>query len=251
METSTKLLHASLLTGEDGEALLSAARELAQQLLCPAHHRGQDYGSCRCCRKIFADIHPDISFIRRQLQKHGKTLRAEIVVDQIRTVAADSVVLPNEAERKLYVFPEADKMNASAQNALLKLLEEPPTPVYFLLCSKNPEALLPTVRSRCGIYHIGGESEDGDGELRELAREYLAALGDELALLRWEAQCEKLDMAALRSFIPLLAEESARVLRGRALLQLQEQLRECLEMLEVNVNARHMAAMLASYRNEE
>lgn len=251
METSTNILHATLLTGEDSEALLAAAREMAQRLLCAEGHRGQDYGSCRCCRRIFADIHPDISFIRRGFQKDGKTLRAEIVVDQIREVAGDSVVLPHESDRKLYVFPEADAMNTSAQNALLKLLEEPPEGVYFLLCARNPEALLPTVRSRCGVCHVGGEAGSDDGELAALAQEYLSALGDELALLKWEAKCEKLDMAAMRSLIPLLSEASVKTLRGKELLALQAQLEECREMLEVNVNSKHLAAMLATYRNEE
>lgn len=248
MQTRDIMLPASLLIGEEREALTAEARRRAQALLCPRGHRGTDYGDCRCCRKIFSDIHPDVSFIRRLYQKDGKTLRAEITVDQIRELIRDSVVLPNEAAGKLYVFPEADALNANAQNALLKLLEEPPEGVYFLLCTRSAEALLPTVRSRCGIYRVDGEEESGDTALRTLAKEYLAALGDELALLRWEAQCEKLDMAALRSFLPILEEEAFKKLMGKALLSLEEQLRECREMLKVNVNAKHLAAVLATYR---
>lgn len=251
MQTQTKLMPASLLIGEDGEALSAEARLMAQSLLCTRGHRGEGYGDCRCCRKIFADIHPDVSFIRRGFQKDGKTLSRDIVVDQIRAVAADSVVTPNEAPGKVYIFPEADTLNPNAQNAFLKLLEEPPEGVYFLLCSRNPEALLPTVRSRCGIYHVGGERPAGDEALTALAREYLSALGDDPALLRWEAKAEKQDLAAMRSLIPILEEEAAKALGGRALLALEEQLRECREMLKVNVNSKHLCAMLATYRNEE
>ena len=251
MQIQTKLLPATLLTGEDGEALLAEARRMAQLLLCPRHHRDGNYGDCGCCRKIFRDIHPDVSFIRREYQTDGKTLRRDIVVDQIRAVAKDSVVLPNEADRKLYVFPEADLLNLNAQNALLKLLEEPPQGVYFLLCSRNPDILLPTVRSRCGVRTVAGEKEESDEALSVLAREYLSALGDELALLRWEARAEKLDMTAMRSLLPILEEEAALGLKGRALLSLEEQLRECREMLKVNVNSKHVCAMLATYRNEE
>ena len=247
METRTNILHASLLTGEDSDALLSAVRDMAQRLLCTRGHLGQDYGDCRCCRKIFSDIHPDIGFIRRETQKDGKTLRTEIVVDQIRAVARDSVVLPNEAPAKLYVFPEADVMNASAQNALLKLLEEPPEGVFFLLCSQNPERLLPTVRSRCAIYRIDGQREEDDGVLSALARDYFLALPDALRLLRWEAKAEKLDMASMRALIPLLEEESLKSLRGRALFDFQTQLKECGEMLKVNVNSKHLAAVLATW----
>lgn len=251
MQTQTKLLPASLLTGEDGEALLHEARLMAQSLLCIRGHRGQDYGECSCCRKIFADIHPDVITVRRQLQKDGKTLRSEIVVDQIREVTKDSVVTPNEAPCKVYIFPEAETLNTSAQNAFLKLLEEPPKGVYFLLCTHNPDKLLPTVRSRCGTYYIGGESGKGDEALTALAEEYLSALGDELTLLRWEAKAEKLELVSMRSLIPVLEEEAVKHLTGSALLALEEQLRECREMLKVNVNSKHIAAMLATYRNEE
>ena len=251
MQSWNKILHGSVLTGADPEGMLSAVRSMAQTLLCSEGHRGEALGKCSCCRKIYKDIHPDVSFIRRGFQKDGKTLRSEIVVDQIRAVAKDSVVLPNEARAKIYVFPEADTLNASAQNALLKLLEEPPEGVYFLLCAKNPDALLPTVRSRCGIYHVGGEEEAESEEIASLCRDYLAALGDELALLRWEARAEKLDMAAMRELIPALSAAAAEALRGKALLSLEEQLRECAAMLRVNVNTRHLAAMLATYRNEE
>ena len=251
MQTQTKLLPASLLIGEDGEALSAEARLMAQSLLCTHGHRGQSYGKCNCCRKIFANIHPDVSFIRRGLQKDGKTPSRDIVVDQIRAVSADSVVTPNEAPGKVYIFPEAETLNPNAQNAFLKLLEEPPAGVYFLLCCRNPEALLPTVRSRCGIYYIGGEQPEGDEALTALAREYLSALGDGLSLLRWQARAEKLESAALRSLLPILEEEAARTLRGRALLSLEEQLRECREMLKVNVNGKHLCAMLATYRNED
>ena len=148
MQSWNKILHGSVLTGADPEGMLSAVRSMAQTLLCSEGHRGEAFGKCSCCRKIYKDIHPDVSFIRRGFQKDGKTLRSEIVVDQIRAVAKDSVVLPNEARAKIYVFPEADTLNASAQNALLKLLEEPPTKTNFILVTEQPDMLLSTILSR-------------------------------------------------------------------------------------------------------
>ena len=59
--------------------------------------------------------------------------KREIMVDQVRAMAADASILPNEAERKVYVIHEAELMNESAQNAALKLLEEPPAWVVFIL----------------------------------------------------------------------------------------------------------------------
>lgn len=251
MQSWNKILHGSLLIGQDERTLLSTVRDIAQTLLCPQGHRGEEYSTCRCCHKIYTDIHPDVNFIRRGYQKDGKTLRAEIVVDQIRAVAADSVVMPNEAPAKLYIFPEAGLLNTSAQNALLKLLEEPPDNVYFLLCAPNSDALLPTVRSRCSIYRVQGELIQQNDEILALAQDYLHALGDELALLLWQSKAEKLDMASMRLLIPALKEEAVHILSEKDLLGVEAQLQECSEMLKVNVNSKHLSAMLATYRNED
>ena len=70
-------------------------------------------------------------------------------VDLIRQARADMYVLPNESEHKLYLFPRAQDMGIPGQNALLKVLEEPPGYGVFVLLTTNPDALLPTVRSRC------------------------------------------------------------------------------------------------------
>ena len=68
---------------------------------------------------------------------------------QVRALRADAYIRPNEAERKVYILENAQTMNASAQNAMLKLLEEGPAYAAFLLLTDNAAALLPTVRSRC------------------------------------------------------------------------------------------------------
>ncbi|MFR1052656.1 MAG: ATP-binding protein, partial [Lachnospirales bacterium] len=98
-------------------------------------------GACPGCRKVLGDIHPDVITIGDD----GKG----ITVAQSRQIRADAYVRPNEAPRKVYVIQNAQTMNASAQNALLKLLEEGPAYAAFLLLTDNPAALLPTVRSRC------------------------------------------------------------------------------------------------------
>lgn len=101
-------------------------------------------------------------------------------MDQIRAVSADAVVLPNEAGRKVYIIEDADSMNIPAQNAALKLLEEPPAGVMFLLCVTNAGQLLPTVRSRCTELNLNGAAAGEAGESRALAAEFVkcAASGD-------------------------------------------------------------------------
>ena len=141
-----KLSHAYMIVGPGGEPQARAITQLAAALLCPAE--APPCGHCRDCRKVYAGVHPDMIYIDRQPGEKGQ-LHREILVDQIRQITADAVVAPNEALRKVYIFREADRMNLPAQNALLKVLEEPPGHAAFILCTAAADALLPTVRSRC------------------------------------------------------------------------------------------------------
>ena len=145
----SRMSHACILAAPSDEECMKMARALAQGILC---ERGGDEpcGRCEACRKVSADIHPDLITVRRLNDDKGRP-RREITVEQIRSVNRDAWVLPNEAARKVYIISEADKMNPAAQNAALKLLEEPPNGAVFLLCASNPSLLLPTVRSRCAL----------------------------------------------------------------------------------------------------
>jgi DNA polymerase-3 subunit delta' len=98
---------------------------------------------CAHCEKARRGIHPDIVLYDREDQTRT------IYVDQIRALRDDAVIMPNEARRKVYIIRHAGSMNVSAQNALLKVLEEPPGGAAFILTAETPEQLLPTVRSRC------------------------------------------------------------------------------------------------------
>ncbi len=165
-----RLSHAYMLVGQDSAACRSAAAELAASLLCRAENA--PCRTCRDCRKVFSGVHPDVIYVERQPGENGQ-LHREILVEQIRRVAADAAVAPNEADRKVYVIPEADRLNVPAQNALLKALEDPPGHACFVLCTAAADALLPTVRSRC----VRVDSSRGPvavQELSALAREYIA-----------------------------------------------------------------------------
>ena len=142
-------MHSYIISG-DGDAARSRAREMAAAALCESSG-AKPCRACRHCRKVFQGafpgIHPDVALVERAADKSGK-LRREITVDQIRALAVDAAVLPNEADGKVYIFPEADTMNIAAQNAFLKLLEEPPPNWMFILVASRLERLLPTILSR-------------------------------------------------------------------------------------------------------
>ena len=155
MREASRLSQSYIIAAPSADDCDAQAARLAARAVCSGVEP-KPCGKCRDCRKAAAGIHPDIIDVRRMTDDKGRPKR-EIMVDQVRAMAADASILPNEAERKVYVIHEAELMNESAQNAALKLLEEPPAWVVFILCTVNSERLLPTVRSRCLEIRSGGE----------------------------------------------------------------------------------------------
>ena len=135
-----RLSHFYLLSGPRGSGKHTLARLLSAAILC--REPEGPCGVCQHCRKVLAGSHPDFITIDDPSKK-------TVPVDLIREARADIFVRPNEGDRKIYLFPRAQDMGIPGQNALLKVLEEPPSYGVFLLLTDNPEKLLPTVRSRC------------------------------------------------------------------------------------------------------
>ena len=142
-EEGRGLSHAYILCGPGGSGRHTLARLLAAALVCSGPEGHRPCGVCPHCKKAAAGIHPDITLVT------GPGDGKPITVDQIRSIRADAYVRPNEAQRKVYILEHAQQLNASAQNAMLKLLEDGPAYAAFLLIADNGGGLLQTVRSRC------------------------------------------------------------------------------------------------------
>lgn len=132
--------HGILLEGEEGTGRRTFARLIAAAALCEGEPA--PCGRCRHCKKILKDIHPDVQTVGPEPGK--KSFKKE----QVEWLRADAWIKPNEAPRKIYILCETQYMTAWAQNALLKLLEEPPAGVLFILTCDSRFKLLETVRSR-------------------------------------------------------------------------------------------------------
>lgn len=176
MNIPQSLSHAYLITGGRDESRSAYAKRLAAAYLCEGEQ--PPCGRCRHCRKVAVGAHPDL--IRITLAE-GKR---EITVDQARTLRTDAYIRPNEGKRKVYVIDPADSMNPTAQNALLKVLEEGPQYAAFLLVAGEPGRLLETIRSRCENLALQPEEESPDPEQLAKAEQMAQLLlcGEELAV---------------------------------------------------------------------
>lgn len=141
-EQGRGLSHAYIISGPAGSGRHTLAWRLAAALLCTGEGESP-CGRCAACTKVLKNLHPDVSVIS------GPGEGKPVTVDQVRALRADAYIRPNEGGRKIYLLEGADQMNPSAQNAMLKLLEEGPSYGVFLLLAGNSGGLLQTVRSRC------------------------------------------------------------------------------------------------------
>lgn len=207
------LSHAYIISGPAGSGRHALARRLAAAMLCTGGGE-RPCGTCPACLKTEKGIHPDFSVTA------GPEAGKPITVDQVRALRSDAYIRPNEGERKVYLLEEADRMNPSAQNAMLKLLEEGPAYAAFLLIAGNAGGLLQTVRSRCEelvLTPVEGEERPAlDPEQLEQAERLAAALerAGELELL--ETALSVLDVKRSREELSAFLGALERALGARA-----------------------------------
>ncbi len=152
-----RLAHALLFTGPSKCGQRAVAMELAKALFCrnPGENGGCD--GCRDCRGVEGLFHPDLFIV--EPEEDSRLIK----VEAIRKLANRANLKPFQAKKKVFLIDRAQGMNETAQNALLKTLEEPPGDAVFILITSGIEALLPTIRSRVQIFNfqpISGAVED-------------------------------------------------------------------------------------------
>ena len=156
-----RIPHALLLEGNDGTGRHTLARYIASAAICTGNER--PCGECRDCHLFSVGSHPDVRVITPQ--------KSQFSVDEIRALRQDAFTVPALAPRKVYILEKCETMNAPAQNAFLKVLEEPPAGVVFILLTLSAEKMLTTVRSRCITLSLCEPTKDE-------AREYISSTTD-------------------------------------------------------------------------
>lgn len=136
------MTHAWLITGPPGSGRSTAAVAFAAALQCP--DRG--CGTCSICTTAVAGSHPDVDLVRSETLSYG--------VEDARELVASAAVVPADAPWHIVVIEDADRLTEQAVNVLLKVLEEPPPHLVWLLCAPSPEDVLATIRSRTRGVHL-------------------------------------------------------------------------------------------------
>ena len=236
-----KLLHAYIVTGGSAASREERAKRIAMGAVC--EKGGMDpCGVCSHCRKAAKNFHPDIIFVDKHEDK------SEFTVDIIRTVRSEAYIMPNEADRKVYIIRGADIMNKEAQNAILKILEEPPSFVVFLILAENPASLLPTVRSRCAVISVKAEEKGVSDE----AAEFVDAVcrGDDMKILSFCVAAEKSSKEDFREVLDEIRRAAVAKARSggdaERLTKLTDALADAEKYMTVNVSRMHMTAKILS-----
>jgi DNA polymerase-3 subunit delta' len=180
-----RLAHAYIFDGIDGIGKYTTAKAFAKLLLCQSPEKEiassssiakddagllamtDSCGKCESCRMMDADNHPDFHHIYKELVQFSsdsgnrKKQPIDLPIDVIREFLLEKIQMkPNLSTSKVFVISESEKLNAASQNALLKVLEEPPNKSFIILLCSKLDNLLPTTKSRSQIIHFGPLNEE-------------------------------------------------------------------------------------------
>lgn len=236
-----------LIAGPSGSGKKTLARLLAAAMQCTGPGQAP-CGVCPACRKVLGGIHPDVITVADPDRRYYP-------VDLIRKICAEVYLRPNEGKRKIYLFPqEFDPKRDEAQNALLKITEEPPQYGTFILLAENADRMLATVRSRATVLALSPlDRHTLEAQLRKAApdksSEAIAAaaagsggwLGQALRLIAADAALDEKTTLFAKAFA---SKDAAALLQITASMekfrrdQLQSILQQWLELLCAALAAR-------------
>jgi DNA polymerase III gamma/tau subunit len=232
-----ELHHAVILHGPAADSLRALAMAMARALNC--NNGGDD--DCTICQRIDRRSHPDVHVI----EVAGE--RKMISVEQIRDILEQATLRPYEGRNKVFIVDPADALSVSGSNALLKTLEEPAGNTTFILITRSPDLLLPTIRSRSQSVFVSGEAPRDDAfeaQLTSLLKRF-DEKNDSTALLSIASEVGGRD--DVKESIALLASILRGAAAGRpqmetatpqALLEASSALLEAVRWLGVNADAR-------------
>lgn len=209
-----EIAHAWLILGPGGSGKKAAAKAMAASLNCTTQP-GIGCGTCSVCARIMRQRFPDVHHISPE----GSIIAVDVIRENVIPEASRS---PFEGRRKVFIIEEADLMNDSAQNAILKTLEEPQPDTIFILISSNEEEVLKTIMSRCRVVRLDPVPESRIVELLEDdgASPEIAVLAARLSSGDFDRACQ-------------LAEDEEAMARRRIWISIANRLQSPVEAMDV------------------
>ena len=199
--------HAVLIEGGSAQERKTLVRLIAQALVCTSSGE-HPCGKCAACQKAAAQAHPDI------FEAEGGEAARSFHIETVREVREDVFILPNEASYKAYLLLNAQSMSPQAQNALLKVLEEPPAYAVFLLACDSKTKMLPTILSRVTTAAAGKKEQKANDLSDQMARAVAAAAEFPLLSLTGKLEKDKELTALCLARMMLIFREAARISCG-------------------------------------
>ena len=196
-----ELHHAIILHGPSPALLRDTAVRLAKTLNCL---NGSTSDDCASCLRIDRRMHPDVHFVEAAAEKKL------ISIEQIRDIVSEATLRPYEGRNKVFLIDPADGLSVSGSNSLLKTLEEPARDTTFLLLTRSPDLLLPTIKSRSQHIYVGDTAArtlTGPREATRIRQVALMEEGEDLAgtildlLHRYATRGESAALLALAAIV--------------------------------------------------
>jgi DNA polymerase III gamma/tau subunit len=242
--------HAILFESGNKNLCIDVAVNIAKTLMCQ-DKQNTPCNNCDSCAKISGNIHPDIEIIKPQ--NNQKT----IGIDTIRLLKQTAYVIPNESDYKIYIFPDAHIITPQAQNAFLKILEEPPKSVIFIMICSSMLKLLDTVISRLTCFKIYGGENEVDADIFTESEKFIENLlnKNELEILKITSGLSK-DRSNFTKFLEylknLLIENytanngGASRLTNAQIISILNTLKKCENLIQKNINMPLLSCYLCS-----
>lgn len=170
---SLSVSHAIIISGDDSQTKDQVVLKLSEYFTCKSSQK--PCNNCNICNKTNKGINLDVY----TLDNGDKN----ISVDEIRKIRKEAFIPPVESDKKVYIIKNAQNMNLNAANACLKILEEPPSHVCFILCVDDESVLLDTILSRCVVYRFNLENQFFDEDVKQIAINMANNIDNELEFL--------------------------------------------------------------------
>lgn len=228
-----RIPHAIMIEGDNLDENLALADFIAKAAVCGSAE--PPCNKCLNCHQAEVKTHPDITYVRTEDGKKNLT------VGQVRQIRTDAFVKPHSADNRVFIIEEAQRLNEQAQNALLKVLEEPPQNVVFILVTPSKTALLDTIISRCVVLSLYSDKTQ-ENDYTDIAEQFLNIMfsGSDYEMLKLLTPLEKNRLATQTFFETLSLRCAKRIKDGnrnaRVLNSVFDDIKYYLDLLETNIN---------------